>query len=698
MKELTKKLQEQFNKMINSGKLFRVKLSGSEIWDLYLKSFSKENDPIFRDPNSSVHNCNHCNNFIRRYGNIVSINEDYEIETIFDIESDDEYKDSMGAVSRTIKNSEVSEVFFETFNSLNKLPYESCSKNNSVFQLGVVKNVKRYTKEEAEKFGVVKPNEIRTFHHFNLSLPTEFVDKTGKSIEAIMGEYRSDKEVFMRTMEEISLDTLKLVRDLIIQGSLLNGDAHLHKIEAIIPLMEEYKNIPLEKRNNWCWVKSYKFQFAKFRNELIGVLCKELSEGEELNKACLNWNKRVDPANYMKAVAPITEAQKKMAQKFVEENGYEESFDRRFAVLDDIKVSEILHSNIGDGTIKKVSIFDNVKTSSSRHKRNEFKSVEEVSIEKFMKDILPGCTSVEAFLENKHEGNLVTLTTANNSDSKPIFKWDNNYSWTYKGNLAGKSMIKENVSKVGGNTEALVRVSLQWNDKDTPGIVDFDLHSFGENHIYYQNKGKTHSCGGHLDVDMINPPFIGIENITWKNWINDGNYVIKVKNYNNSSNRGFKVEIEFDNEVFNYHVNRDVRGFTDIAKLTVKNGQISIEHILQSSSSEKEIYGIKTQQFHKVKVACLSPNHWGNNKTGNKHYFFFLDKCKVDTPIRSFHTENLLPELAKHRKVLDVLGNTCMLEPNNNEQLSGLGFNATIRDEVILRLQGSHKRVIRVKF
>ena len=51
-------------------------------------------------------------------------------------------------------------------------------------------------------------------------------------------------------------------------------------------------------------------------------MCSELAEGMELNKACLNWNKRVDPANYMKATAPITKKQIAEAQKLVEENGY----------------------------------------------------------------------------------------------------------------------------------------------------------------------------------------------------------------------------------------------------------------------------------------------------------------------------------------------------------------------------------------
>ena len=98
-----------------------------------------------------------------------------------------------------------------------------------------------------------------------------------------------------------------------------------------------------------------------------------------------------------------------------------------------------------------------------------------------------------------------------------------------------------------------------------------------------------------------------------------------------------------------------------------------------------------------MNLVCLSPNHWGDNNVGNKHYFFMLDRCKSPVSIRSFHNENLIPELAQHRKVLEVLGATSMIQ-SSDKQLSGLGFNATVRDELIVKLQGSFKRVIKIKF
>lgn len=709
MINFNKKIQEKFTEMSSTGKLFKVELTGKHLWDLYLSSFSKENNPIFRDPNSTSKNCNHCHNFIRRYGNIVSVDENYNITTMFDVDASDEYKNTVKILTDAIKASKITEVFFETFNELNSLPYEACNKTNSVFQLGTKSNPKRYTKEEAEKFGVVKPEEIRIFNHFHLSLSKEFVDMSGDSVESIMGDYRDAKNVFQRAMETISLDTLKLVKDLINQGSLLDGTTHLYKIEQIIPLKEEYDKLAENQRNNWCWIKSFKLPFAKFKNELIGVLCSELSEGEELNKACQSWNKRVDPVNYMKTTAPITKKQIEEAKLFVEENGYVESFSRRFATIDDIKVSEILHSNVGKGDIKSVSIFDDIKSTSTRHKRNEFDSVEEVSIDKFMKDILPACSSIEVLLTNGHQGNLVSLTTAN-ADSKPIFKWANNYSWTFNGNLAGKSQIKEVVKSRGGNVEGILNIRLAFPNTTN----DYDLHVMepSGHHIYYSNVRQIHSSSGMLDLDAQGidghqPPEKRVENIIYTNLskMPNGKYLVYINNF---SRNGFKVnfilEVEVDGEITTLELEKLLPSRNDInvVEIYLNKGIFEVKpldgiKVINSNTISKEVYGLETNQFHKVNLVCLSPNHWGNNKVGNKHYFFMMDGCKSPVSIRTFHNENLLPELAEHRKVLEVLGTTKMID-STEKQLSGLGFNSTVRDELVVRLQGSHKRVVRIKF
>lgn len=709
----TQMIQQQLDKMVLTGKLFRSKLSGQAIWELYLNSFTKENNPMFRDPASSEKNCNNCHNFIKRYGNIIAINEDNKIMTIFDVDTNEEFQQTADSLSGVIKAGIVQDVFFETFDELNSLPYESCSKSNKVFQLGLSKNPKRYTKEEADKFGVVKPDEIRTFNHMHLFIPKAFVDTTGTSVESIMAGYRDAKEVFKRGMKEISEDTLKLVSDLIKQGSLLNGDAHLFKIEQFLPLKQQFDSLPKSEQDNWCWVKSYKLPIAKFRNELIGTLCVELSEGKGLNESVQAWNKRVDPVNYMKATAPITKKQIEEAKKYVEQNGYAESFDRRAATIEDVLVSEILHINAATGKIKEVSVFDKMTpTPSTRHKRNEFEGVEEVTIDKFMKDILPTCTSVEAFLTNFHQSHMVTLTTANNPDSKKIFKWGNNYSWTYDGNLAGKSEIKEAVISKGGNVTGVLRFSMIWNN-GISGKDDSDLDAWcqqpdnikiGYSTGYRKDRGDSlSSCSGQLDLDNTSPNGkLAVENIYFADIkkMKNGVYKFWVNQFSARNSQGFKCEIEFNGETYSYEYNRPVSNNVVIAEVTLKNGEFTIAHKLPATNGEgvsKEIYGLQTNQFHKVKLLCLSPNHWNGEKVGNKHYMFMLEGCKAPGSFRSFHNENLIPDLLEHRKVMEVLGATNSITANGN-QLSGLGFNATVRDELIVKLQGTHKRMVKIKF
>jgi len=711
--EFSKKIEERFSDIQNNGKLFRSSVDGNKLWDLYISSFKKGDNPVFRDPESSTNNCNLDKSFIRRYGNVVAIDESYKIVTMWDLvlEEDDVYRSSCENMSKILKSAPIKDVFFETFDELNDLPYEKINKSQIVYKLGFESNFKTYTKEEAEKFGVVTPGKSYQFFHFHGVLNKKFVDSSGKSQATILSDYRQSKDVFKRGLEEIPIDTLELVRDLINQGSLLDGKTHLYKIEQIIPFKNEYEKLSSKQKDNWCWVTSYNLPFSKFRNELIGTLCVELAEGVELNTACRTWNKRVDPANFMKATAPLTESMKKVAMKDFYELGYtDNSIKRRFATIDDINVNEILHSNVGSGEVKTASVFDSVIPSKpTRHKRSQFDGIEEVSIEKFMSDILPTCTSVEAFVENRMGGNFVALTTVD-KESKNMFKWSNPFSWTFRGNLAGKSLIKEAVKGRGGNIDGVLNVRLHF--PDTTNDYDLHLEEPGGYDICYRNVRKESPFSGMLDldaqgVDGNQTPEKRVENITYSdlNKMKNGSYKVYIVDYSgNRFKADFFIEIEHGGEItsLKFDKSRSNGNTAEVCIIKLKDGEFKIEtsekmEITSSNTVSKSIFNIDTNQFHKVNLVCLSPNHWGDNNSGNKHYMFMIDGCRSDVSLRSFHNENLNSELVGHRKVMEVVGLTSMLEPTE-KQLCGLGFNATVKDDLILKLYGTFKRTIKVKF
>jgi hypothetical protein len=55
---------------------------------------------------------------------------------------------------------------------------------------------------------------------------------------------------------------------------------------------------------------------------------------------------------------------------------------------------------------------------------------------------------------------------------------------------------------------------------------------------------------------------------------------------------------------------------------------------LKPSSRSREVWGVNTNTFVKVAGITRSPNHWDDNKVGNLHWFFFLDKCRNPDKVR----------------------------------------------------------------
>lgn len=674
-------VQQQFEKMLKTGQLYVVNVPGKDLWDLYLNSF--KNAKVFRDPESNEHNCNCCRHWFYRYAPIVAI-KDNEIISLFDIEVDEEYAPSFEAVRNAIHNSTIGNLFTEDSAFCTK------EKGGEFYIFGTPKNIKIYSEEEANKFGVVRPNIAYTFEHYFLRCPKKYVNRR------INGK-RDDFTVTKRALEEFNTDLYDLVLEFIDQNSIINSTQYVGMLRSMKKLKQEYDQ--QTNKDIFLWKKLDSIESPRFRNSVIGTLFIELSEGKNMEEAIKAYNYKVDPVNYMKASAPISQKQINEAFKFAKENGYESAFNRRFATMADIEASDIMHMS-GESDIKAVSIFDTLVPTNPTTPTN-FDKAQSIKIDDFIKNILPKTKNLKVYLTNKLLKNLVALTAPAEKDSKSIFSWSNNFSWTYVNNLTGVSQLAEEVKKAGGVVDAPFRFSIMWNE-DGRSIVDLDAHCVtprGE--ILYCNKTVD---GGRLDVDMINPPTTGVENIYWQDLstLRDGQYIFAIYNYNGRRNKGAKAELVWQDEVFKFHIKDEIESGHPIklATLIIKNSQLveselNTKYLVDSEAVVKTKWGLKTQQFHKVNLMCLSPNYWSDNK-GNKHYFFMLEDCKSEDTLRGFHVENLKADLKPHRKVLEILAFKTQIEPDpTKDQLCGLGFNATIADELIVM---ADNKVIKIVF
>jgi hypothetical protein len=333
-----------------------------------------------------------------------------------------------------------------------------------------------------------------------------------------------------------------------------------------------------------------------------------------------------------------------------------------------------------------------------------FSKVEEIPVDKFVKDVLPTASSVEVLMDGRLTQNLVSVIAPKNPEAPGMFKWNNGFSWAYKGNMTD-SDIRENVKAAGGKVDGVLRFSIQWNDGDEWDQNDEDAHCIephGE-HIYFGSKYS--STGGNLDVDIIHPKRgkAAVENITWPDVrrMEEGTYRFFVHCYCNRGGRsGFRAEIEFNGNIYSYDYSKPLRqGETvDVALVTLKEGVFTIEEKLDSRLSGREVWGVKTNQFIPVSVIMYSPNYWDEqNGIGNRHYIFALKGCVNPENPNGFYNEYLRNDLAEHRKVFEALGSRMSVSDDPN-QLSGLGFCSTRRNELIVRVSGNVQRIMKVKF
>ena len=661
----------------DTNHLFEIDLDKDQLWETYLSSFPEGTNPMFRERRE--YDCSCCRHFIKNIGNAVVI-KDNQITTIWDFETNDTtFQPVINALSKFVKSQVISDIY-------------------------VTKEKKIGTDKNFEN-GI--NGKITEWQHFFLDLPQKFVDQSNKSEGDIKGTFRDTRNVFKRSLDEITEESLLTVLELISQNSLYKGEEHKTVLTEFLKYKKAYDKLSVEEKENYAWEQSVKVGGAigKIKNHSIGTLLINISEGMDLDLAVKKYEAIVAPSNYQRPKAIFTKHMLEDAKKTLQELGYMDSLSRRFAKLDDITVNNILFSNKDSAKrISGLDVFDEMSSSIPVNPK-KFSKVEEVSIDNFIKDILPTAKELEVFLENKHASNMVSLIAPENKDSKTMFKWDNNFSWSYSGNITDSSM-KENVKSAGGNVEGILRFSIQWND-DKFDSNDLDAHCYEPNGnlIYYGAKNNIRTTG-QLDVDIQipreNEP--AVENITWtnKNKMQEGVYKFLVHNYSNRGGRGgFRAEVEFDGQIFSFDYTKELRQDEKVVVAEVTFDKVkgfTIKEKLPSNVSSKELWGLKTNQFIPVSVVCLSPNYWDlQHGQGNLHYMFMLKDCiNVEQP-SSFYNEFLNQELNAHRKVMEALGSKLAVK-DANDQLSGVAFSSTKRNELLVKIKGNVERMVKIKF
>lgn len=658
----------------NTG-LFEVTVDKDKLWSLYLDSFPAGKNPIYRE--RTEHDCSCCRHFIKTMGNVVTIKDGKVISLWdFDIDGDDTYEYPIKAMRQYIHSCPISDAFF--------------SKERRIG-----------TKSNKE----MRDAELFKYDHFYADIPSRFIINTPKS--ETQAQFRDTRNVFKRSLDEISAEAVNIVLELISQNSLYRGEEHKGVLEKFAGFKTQYDSLNRKQKEIFAWEKATEAGMAvgRIRNHSIGTLLVDISENVDLDEAVRKYEAIVAPANYKRPKDIFTKKMLEDAKQTISDLGYTDSLKRRYAVLDDITVNNILFSN-RDATkrIAGADVFEEMAASIPVNPK-KFNKVEEISIANFISNVLPTAQELEILFENKLAGNMVSLIAPQNKNSKTMFKWDNNFCWAYAGNVTDS--MKERVKAAGGSVTGDLRFSIQWNESGDDNS-DLDAHCKEANgdEIMFSTyrKPSISKTGGQLDIDIVHPNGkIAVENITWadRKSMKDGTYKFFVNQYSGSVKHGFRAEVEFDGQIYSFDYPNRMKAGEDVyvAEVTLKNGEFSIKSLLpESNISSRDIWNLKTNQFVPVSVVMYSPNYWDEqNGVGNKHYFFMLKDCINPESPNGFYNEFLNHELDKHKRVMEALGGKLAVA-SADDQLSGVGFSSTKHNSVVVKVKGNTERTLRVIF
>ena len=268
--------------------LFRVNLDKDTMWQTYLASFPEGSNPIYRE--RTTHDCSCCRHFIRDVGNVVAIVDD-KLVSIWDIDAskvDAEYAKVARSMAKLVKAASIVEPF------LIDTP-----------------------KVGAEVTRATEDGSVVTYNHFFATVPITFVKKRDM-IPSTLGDMRTTHDVYLRALNEITVDAVDQVIELINSDSIYRGAEFLPAVKLFAALQK--KAAKAKDKELFAW-QTRLDNGSRIRNTAIGTLLVDLSEGVSLEAAVASFEAKVAPTNYKRPKSLVTQRMIDDAKAKVEELG-----------------------------------------------------------------------------------------------------------------------------------------------------------------------------------------------------------------------------------------------------------------------------------------------------------------------------------------------------------------------------------------
>lgn len=261
-KEFKSAIQTQFKKMSNGYyPLFTVNTNKDELWTYYMDTYPAGTNKLFRKRREFECSC--CRQFIKNIANVVVLKNGV-MSSIWDI---------------TLNNADGDETFKTVADAMSK--YVKSHAINNIY----LSNESRVGTE----YNIEQTGTLYQWEHFMLNVPDAYVHKNKhESIKSLQKIARSTKNVFQRSLEEISLDAVNTALELIQSNSIYKEEEWESSLNIFRRRKLEYDDITSNNgKDFYAWEESTHVGTVveKIRNHSIGTLLTDITNGIKLDTA-----------------------------------------------------------------------------------------------------------------------------------------------------------------------------------------------------------------------------------------------------------------------------------------------------------------------------------------------------------------------------------------------------------------------------
>ena len=657
----------------------RILMGRAELWENYLSAFPEGTNPIYRT--NTEHDGSYDRGFIRRYGSLIFFTESGNLATVWDDAASETLRDQLG--------------FYVDVAAVMKAKVMDAFKRegNTAFAVNAGERFWGHAPNVEDSTGI-------TYHHLYATPAETLVLPVGTVSTAFTGEVNGIALSAAKSLKEIGLSHAIKVMELIEANSLQRGAEYKSALREFIKAKEYYEGTADGDKGlfHHFYAAGYvsprsdirkAYRTMAIRGTALGTLLQELSEGKPMEQALRSYNTMTDASNYRRSTVTASLSGVARAQATVDELGLTDALARRHATIADVSINDVLWADNAAKSHMRGSLLGMLKSAPlAPLSEGVSESATQVTLDEFIQNIMPKAKELSILISKEVTGNFMNVTTAAIESAPKLFKWDNPFAWSYRGDVADS--ITDRVSNYGGKVDGKMRFSLAWNNSD-----DLDLHCDSPmGRINFRNRM------GILDLDMNgmdkHSSTDPVENMVWNSTPADGTYVFSVNQYARRSNQngGFEAEFRLGEHSIYFTCPRHLQtGETvPVLSIVVKNGvvenksQVSNHVTASANPKPQSVWGLTVGQRVRVTSVMTSPNYWAGAATGeagNKHFFFTLEGAENPDSVRGFYPEQLRSELHDHRRVFEMLGKEIAV-PFSDTQLAGLGFSTTLRRSFVI--------------